>query len=48
MTAPAMRGGFAAKFDEIEARKGEIGTIYAKEILPLAMAHVGKLKKYGA
>ena len=29
-------------------RTGQIGTIPAKELLPLAMAHAGKLEKFGA
>ncbi len=48
MAAPHLRGGQPAKFDEITCRTGEIGTIMAKELLPLAMAHAGKLEKYGA
>ena len=35
-------------FDEVSCRAGEIGTIPAKELLPLAMAHAGKLEKFGA
>ncbi|NLF33270.1 MAG: phosphoglycerate mutase, partial [Planctomycetes bacterium] len=41
-------GGQAARFDEIACRGGELGTFHAKELLPLAMAHAGKLEKYGA
>jgi len=48
MHAPYLRGGQPPRFDEVTCRTGEIGTIYAKEILPLAMAHAGKLEKYGA
>ena len=48
MHAPHIRGGQSAHFDEISCRGGEIGTIPSKEILPLAMAHAGKLEKYGA
>ena len=43
-----MRGGGPATFDEVACRSGEIGTIPSKEILPLAMAHAGKLEKFGA
>jgi 2,3-bisphosphoglycerate-independent phosphoglycerate mutase len=35
-------------FDEVSCRGGEIGTIPSKELLPLAMAHAGKLEKFGA
>jgi 2,3-bisphosphoglycerate-independent phosphoglycerate mutase len=48
MLAASLRGGHAATFDEVACRTGEIGTIPAKELLPLAMAHCGKLEKYGA
>ena len=49
MHAPHLRGGEAAQaFDEVACRGGEIGTIPAKELLPLAMAHAGKLEKFGA
>jgi 2,3-bisphosphoglycerate-independent phosphoglycerate mutase len=48
MHAPHLRGGQVAAFDEVSCRGGEIGTIPAKEILPLAMAHAEKLEKYGA
>ncbi len=48
MKAPHLRGGQAARFDEVSCRGGEIGTIPAKELLPLAMAHAEKLEKFGA
>jgi len=48
MKAPYLRGGQPASFDEIACRGGEIGTITSKELLPLAMAHAGKLEKFGA
>lgn len=48
MSAPFLRGGDADRFDEIACRRGQIGTIPAKELLPLAMAHAGKLEKFGA
>jgi 2,3-bisphosphoglycerate-independent phosphoglycerate mutase len=35
-------------FGETELQKGSLGTFPAKEALPLAMAHAGRLKKYGA
>ena len=48
MHAPHLRGGQPPAFDEVSCRAGEIGTIPAKELLPLAMAHAQKLEKYGA
>jgi 2,3-bisphosphoglycerate-independent phosphoglycerate mutase len=48
MMAPFLRGGQVAKFDEVNCRSGEIGTIPSRELLPLAMAHAGKLEKFGA
>ena len=48
MKAPYLRGGDGGRFDEVACRAGQIGTIPAKEILPLAMAHAEKLDKFGA
>jgi 2,3-bisphosphoglycerate-independent phosphoglycerate mutase len=48
MKAPFLRGGDGPTFDEIACRSGQIGTIRAKELIPLAMAHAGKLEKFGA
>ena len=48
MNAPSLRGGDGERFDEVACRAGQIGTIPAKEIIPLAMAHAGKLEKFGA
>jgi 2,3-bisphosphoglycerate-independent phosphoglycerate mutase len=48
MSAPFLRGGDGGRFDEVSCRHGQIGTIPAKELLPLAMAHAGKLEKFGA
>ena len=48
MKAPYLRGSGPDKFDEISCRAGELGILLGKEILPLAMAHAGKLEKYGA
>jgi 2,3-bisphosphoglycerate-independent phosphoglycerate mutase len=45
---PSLRGGHADSFDEVTCRTGEIGTIYSRELIPLAMAHAGKLEKFGA
>ena len=35
-------------FSEDSCRLGALGTFSATEVLPLAMAHAGKLQKYGA
>jgi len=48
MAAPFLRGGDGGSFDEVNCRRGQIGTIPAKAIIPLAMAHAGKLEKFGA
>jgi 2,3-bisphosphoglycerate-independent phosphoglycerate mutase len=48
MSAPHLRGGDANRFDEVACRGGQIGTIPSKELMPLAMAHAGKLEKFGA
>ena len=50
LKAPSLRGGDGngKGYDEVNCRFGQIGTIPAKQLLPLAMAHTGKLEKYGA
>lgn len=35
-------------FNEVAAREGELGMFPAKEVLPLAFAHAGRLAKFGA
>ncbi len=45
---PNLRGGDSDAFHEIACRAGQIGRIFSKEMLPLAMAHAGKLEKFGA
>jgi len=35
-------------FNEVELQHGVLGTFPAKEALPLAMAHAGRFRKYGA
>jgi hypothetical protein len=35
-------------FGETALLRGSLGTFPAKEALPLAMAHAGRFKKYGA
>jgi 2,3-bisphosphoglycerate-independent phosphoglycerate mutase len=48
MHAPLLRGGGPSKFDEVSCRSGEIGTIPSRELMALALAHAGKLEKFGA
>jgi len=48
MNAPSLRGGDGPTFDEIACRRGQIGTIPAKKLMALALAHAGKLEKFGA
>ena len=48
MKAPYLRGGDGGRFEEVACRAGQIGTIPGWELLPLAMAHAGKLEKFGA
>ena len=49
MKVPFTRGSrICHTFDEVACRCGEIGTVPAKTLLPLAMAHAGKLEKFGA
>ena len=46
--ASGLRGPFLKSFDEVTALRGELGMISSKEIMTLAMAHAGKLAKFGA
>lgn len=48
LKAPYTRGPYYDRFDEVAALGGELGMIRSKDIMPLAMAHSGKLKKFGA
>ncbi len=48
MKAPHLRGGDGGPFDEVACLAGQIGTIPSKELIPLALAHAGKLEKFGA
>jgi len=48
MSAPLLRGGDADTFNEITCRGGQLGTFPARELIPMAMAHTGKLEKFGA
>jgi 2,3-bisphosphoglycerate-independent phosphoglycerate mutase len=48
MLAPHLRGGDGPGFDEVTCRSGQLGTFPARELIPMAMAHAGKLEKFGA
>ena len=43
-----VRTDAAHRFNEIECAKGGLGTFPAKEALPIAFAHAGRLTKFGA
>ncbi|TMB67553.1 MAG: 2,3-bisphosphoglycerate-independent phosphoglycerate mutase [Chloroflexi bacterium] len=43
-----MRADECGMFSETELQRGSLGTFEAKEVLPLAMAHAGRFRKYGA
>ena len=48
IASPWCRGGNAGGFGERACLAGELGIIEATDILPLALAHAGRLEKYGA
>ena len=48
MRAPWTRRDACDAFNEVELQTGSLGTFPAVEALPLAMAHAGRLTKYGA
>lgn len=37
-----------SKFDEYSCAKGSLNGLYSKDLMPLALAHAGKLMKFGA
>jgi 2,3-bisphosphoglycerate-independent phosphoglycerate mutase len=43
-----IRADECGMFSETELQRGSLGTFPAKDALPLAMAHAGRFKKYGA
>lgn len=43
-----MRADECGMFSETELQRGSLGTFPAKDALPLAMAHAGRFRKYGA
>ncbi|TET99331.1 MAG: 2,3-bisphosphoglycerate-independent phosphoglycerate mutase [Dehalococcoidia bacterium] len=48
MRAPWTRADSCDAFNEVALEKGSLGTFPAVDALPLAMAHAGRLTKYGA
>ncbi len=45
---PYLRNDAAQRFTEDEAAKGSLGHLGGVELMPLLLAHAGKLQKYGA
>jgi 2,3-bisphosphoglycerate-independent phosphoglycerate mutase len=43
-----MRAGDSDAFNEPQCRRGTLGVFPAREALQLAMAHAGRLQKFGA
>ena len=48
LAARSCRPDAATRFAENECLRGGLGQIEAKYLLPLALAHAGRLGKYGA
>lgn len=48
LSAKYLRYDPCERFTEREALKGSLGRMYSMQLMPLMMAHAGKLKKYGA
>lgn len=42
------RKGLSKAFDEFECARGTLGTIYAIDVMGLALAHALRLEKFGA
>ncbi len=45
---PYLRNDAATRFTEDEAAKGALGDLHGTNVLPLLLAHAGKLQKFGA
>ena len=45
---PNLRNDAAARFTEDEAAKGALGDLHGTNVLPLLLAHAGKMQKFGA
>ncbi|HET6513719.1 MAG TPA: 2,3-bisphosphoglycerate-independent phosphoglycerate mutase [Thermodesulfovibrionales bacterium] len=48
LNSPYVLGGLCALFSERECVRGELGIFPAVNLIPLALAHAGRLKKFGA
>lgn len=48
LKGPFLRGDEARRFTEAEALKGSLGHLRGVELMPLLLAHAGRLLKYGA
>ncbi|BCP97158.1 putative 2,3-bisphosphoglycerate-independent phosphoglycerate mutase [Thermus thermophilus] len=48
LKAPYLRADEARRFTEREAQRGSLGHLRGMELMPLLLAHAGKLLKYGA
>ncbi len=48
LSSPYTRGGSVQHLTERECLNGSLGVFPAVEVMPLAMAHAGRLQKYGA
>lgn len=48
LNSPYVLGNICKSFSERECVKGELGILPAVNLLPLALAHAGRLKKFGA
>ncbi len=48
LSSPYVLGGLCASFSERECVRGELGIFPSVNILPLALANAGRLKKFGA
>jgi len=46
--SPYVLGGVSQRFTERECLKGELGIFPAVKLMPLLLAHAGRLKKFGA
>jgi 2,3-bisphosphoglycerate-independent phosphoglycerate mutase len=45
---PALRADDVREFNEPSCRKGALGIFPAVDVMPLALAHAGRLMKFGA
>jgi 2,3-bisphosphoglycerate-independent phosphoglycerate mutase len=48
LSSKLVRGGFSNGFSESECLRGELGMLRAIDIMPLMLAHSGRLQKFGA